>query len=74
MYHEGPKLFSYSNLIMSKYYRNDYELNTCGLYFLSSKGTLLYLYKTVSFIVLYTFTIITSKHNDDKSFQSVFCS
>jgi hypothetical protein len=31
MYHEGPKLFSYSNLNTSKNYRNGYELNMCGL-------------------------------------------
>lgn len=42
MNHEGPKMFTYTSLITSKYYRSDYELNTSGLYFLSSKGVHLY--------------------------------
>ena len=59
MYHEGPKMFSYSSLITSKYYRNDYELNTCGLYFLSSKGTHLYAYKNG---LIYCFIYIYNHH------------
>jgi hypothetical protein len=71
MYHEGPKFFSYSSLITSKYYRNDYELNTCGLYFLSSKGIVLYPYKR-SHLLFYMYLQSSLRNIKMTNFSKVY--